>query len=158
MLSLKRKGREQSAKLHDFLRSALTPIWNIIATKVRFHGRSRLINRWGRKHPQKAVWLYASFAVMILGWNIAGLFLPHDMAKDKDPLGLNEMASAGSVFDGMMTINKNRESIQSNVSDYAKAEIRLYEEMDSLISLKVKTKKDSVRIVSIWNLLNSKIN
>lgn len=158
MFGFKRKGREQSAKFHSTLKGFLMPMLNNLFIKTRYRGRARLINRWGRKHPKKVIWLYSASAVLLLGLNLPGLFIPQNNNPGRDPLRLEDMAKTGSVFDGMTDINRNREAIQSAVSDYAKVNVELCLRLDSLISLENKTATDSLEIMQLYRKLNYNTN
>ena len=68
------------------------------------------------------------------------------------------MSVADDMFDGMMTINKNREAIQSSISDYANAGILLTMKLDSLLNLDIKSREDSLEIAGIIEKLNIKEN
>ena len=155
MFGIKRKGREQSEKIHRFLRERLRHIFLSLSGRLRYSGRSRLFKRWGRKNPRKAMMYYACFVVVILGWNVMGMVSVsrHEtVSKRVDPLKLKDM------FDGMMTINKNREAIQSSISDYANAGILLTMKLDSLLNLDIKSREDSLEIAGIIEKLNIKEN
>lgn len=104
---------------------------------------------------------YACFVVVILGWNVMGMVSVsrHEtVSKRVDPLKLKEMSVADDMFDGMMTINKNREAIQSSISDYANAGILLTMKLDSLLNLDIKSREDSLEIAGIIEKLNIKEN
>ncbi len=161
MFGIKRKGREQSEKIHRFLRERLRHIFLSLSGRLRYSGRSRLFKRWGRKNPRKAMMYYACFVVVILGWNVMGMVSVsrHEtVPKRVDPLKLKEMSVADDMFDGMMTINKNREAIQSSISDYANAGILLTMKLDSLLNLDIKSREDSLEIAGIIEKLNIKEN
>ena len=156
MFGLKKKGRYHSQKFHSFLKDSIKPGLALLFAKTRYPGRVRLLNRWGRKHPRRLVMYYSIFAFLILGWNIAGFFVGGE--KQEDPLKLRKMANTDNVFSGMAVINRNREAIQSSVSEYAEANLKLYQKLDSLISLKKLTREDSLEIARLYRIINSNSN
>lgn len=161
MFGIKRKGREQSARVYELLKERLVPVFQVLSGKLRYSGRRRLFIRWGRNNPRKAVSYYACFVVAILGWNVSYITgaSGHETAADTDdPLKLREMTVMGDMFDGMMKINKNREAIHASISDYANAGISLTMKLDSLLNIDIKTGEDSLEIVRIIETLNIKEN
>lgn len=155
MFGIKRRGREQSAKIHRLISGAVAPWIERVSGRLRFPARKRLLNRWGSRHPRRVVALYAAFAVSILLWNVAGLVIGSPEKGGSDPLGLAQRLE-GNPFDGMLDVNRNRESIREAVSELAETNVRLANRLDSLCSLRVKTRRDSIEIMTICNKLNNK--
>lgn len=155
MFGIKKKGRYHSQKFHSFLQDSIRPFLASLFARTRYPGRIRLMNRWGRKHPRKLVTYYCIFAFLLLGWNVAGFFIGNDKESNEDPLKLKDMANTENIFSGMAVLNRNREAIQSSVSEYAETNIKLYTQLDSLLSLKIKTREDSLEIVRLYRILNS---
>lgn len=157
MFGIKRKGREHSSKLFEELQHRIVPMLQWIGSKARYNGRKRLFCRWGRKNPKKVIIYYASIASMLLVWNIMGMVLPRNSVKSNkssDPLKLESVADGNNVFDGMTQINSNRESIKNAVQDYAEANLKIANRLDSLIRLDHKSRHDSIEIVRLYRKIN----
>lgn len=152
MFGIKRKGREQSVRFFGSLRSRIAPFLGSIFEKTRYNARKRLFIRWGRKNPRTIVWSYACFAVVILGWNILGSVYSgnRETAHEDDFLKLKAMAASGEMFDGMANINRNRECIQSAVSEYAKLNMDIARRLDSLMNVENKTRKDTLELMELY--------
>lgn len=156
MFGIKKRGREQSTKLHRLIASSLEPLARRFAQRLRYPARRRLLNIWGARNRHKVVALYCGFVVVILAFNIAGFVnASPDSAVNEDPLRLADMTD-GNPFDGMAVVNGNRESIRSSVTELAKAKLVLANRLDSLCGLEVKSREDSLEIVRIYNIFNNK--
>ena len=157
MFGIRKKGREQSAKLHRVLRENVAPFVARLSERSRLPARKRLVVWWGRKNPWKVVASYAVFAVAAIAWNSYGLIPSGKSLKSGgDPLGFSGMASVSNPFDGMTEINVNKAAIRSTLSDIADVNLELAQRLDSLCSLESKTRKDSLEIVRIYSKLNNK--
>lgn len=157
MFGIKKKGREQATKLHKIIVENAAPFVNRLSHKLRLSGRKRLFCRWGRNNPKRVVAMYGIFVVVILCWNILGLVGVRNVPqKHSDPLKLAEMSSVSNPFDGMMTINQNREMIRNTITSLAETNLMLAHRLDSLINLDSLSKRDSIEIASIYNRLNIK--
>ncbi len=153
MAGIKLKGRNQALKLHNWFHSLTRPIMDKVTVGLRFKGRVRLINRWGKKHPKRLMVYYSLFACGILMINLIGLFAGGGSdAKVSDPLNLEKL-SADTPFSAMATVNMNRETIHAALTEYAEANIRLAQRFDSLYNLPVKTRTDSIELLNIYRKL-----
>lgn len=154
MYGIKRKGREQSAKVHGAIKNSLKPFFEMLSAKTRYPARKVIINRWGRHHPKRVVCLYGMFAVIILSFNIMGHFL-HDSSNtttNSDVLNIARKSSVNPV-QGMSQININRKVIGSTMQDYADVNISLAHRLDSLVRLDGKSRQDSIEILNIYKKL-----
>lgn len=157
MLGIKKRGREQSAKLHRIIRDNIAPYVARLSQRIRFPARKRLANRWGRRNPKKVVAMYAVFALAAILWNGLGLVHSRESRRQtKDPLGFSGMTAVANPFDGMAEINMNREAIRSSLTDVAEVNMRLAQRLDSLCSKESLTRNDSLEIVRIYRKLNNK--
>lgn len=157
MLGIKKKGRQQAARLHRIIGENVAPYFLRLSSRLRIAGRTRLFRRWGRNNPKKVVSFYAGFVVVVLTWNILGLVGVRSIPEShKDPLRLAEMSSVSNPFEGMAAINRNREVINNSVSELAQANAILAHRLDSLLRLESMTRKDSLEIVDIYTRLNIK--
>lgn len=152
MFGIKKKGRKQAERLHRLIGDNIAPFVVKVSNNLRLSGRKRLFRRWGRNNPKRVMSIYAAFAVAILAWNIIAIIGLRSVShKDNDPLRLGTVTAVSNPFDGMTAINRNRETINDAISELAQANMRLAHRFDSLCNLRVKSREDSLEIVSIYN-------
>lgn len=155
MSKFRKNAREKSSRIHAAIQNSLAPILQKWLSKTRYPSRKRLFQRWGRKHPKKAASYYFAILILLLGWNVISMIIQHDKDNSAEKvLNLDRFASSKEVFDGMMTINRNREAIRESMSEYATLNLEIANRLDSLMSLPQMTHADSLEAARLYKSLN----
>lgn len=157
MLGLKKKGREKARLFHDSLKTRLSPHIARFGERLRIAARVRLANRWARKNPKRVMTFYLSFAFCLLAFSILLDFLPRE-TKETETLGIETIPSMSHRFQSLNSTEINNERIKREVAQFGQMGMMLYNELDSLLRLTVKTHEDSVRIAKNYKILNDTFN
>lgn len=145
MFKLKKKGKESASRIHSAIRGWAAPWCERISQKIRLHGRVRLANIWGRKHPKLLMWYFCGIMVLnILLGTAYSLFVEH---RDEPALDPERFASSMKVFDGLQQVNRNREAVKESYRTLMATGNTVLNELDSLMAIKEKNHQDSIEIL-----------
>lgn len=100
---------------------------------------------------------YMSFAFSLLAFSILLDFLPRE-TKETETLGIETIPSMSHRFQSLNSTEINNERIKREVAQFGQMGMMLYNELDSLLRLTVKTHEDSVRIAKNYKILNDTFN
>ncbi|MCM1491087.1 MAG: hypothetical protein NC095_09725 [Muribaculum sp.] len=161
MFFRKRKKDKPSKFASSLYLDVVNPLMNHIKQITRFSGRRKLVNRWIRKNPKKFVWTYTAVGLVIIMVNIVRIFMPDDNRTDDSRKSFAELSSIQPLRDQLnylSTYDNNVEKIKRIMSEFGQTGVEMYQEMDSLIRLQVKTRSDSIRIWNLYEILNRTFN
>lgn len=148
MKSVKNTIKGFKANLH----SCFNPYVSKIKKKLKLKGRTRLANRYARKHPKRVVAGFFASMLLIISADIV-IMCCLDNKNEGTSVPFASIYSTEATFQSMRNIQTNKENIRLYLStvieDYTNLNIRL----DSLNSLENKTHKDSVEMKSIISKL-----
>lgn len=153
MFNIKRKGREEAAKIHDNINSSLLRLSEKLNRRYSLQARCRLFICRAKRNPKKVLAYYALYLVIITLINLYWIAYRPGI-NNQDPLNLTEISSVDDGFAGMSLINSNRVAIHSEMTQIAEATIALSDRLDSLLKLDHLSRKDSLEIIQIYQKLN----
>ncbi|MBD5221600.1 MAG: hypothetical protein HDS70_04440 [Bacteroidales bacterium] len=157
MFRIKKEMKEKAQRFQMAMKDHLSPYVARLGEKLRLGSRLRLANAWAKRNPRKLMFNYSAFAVLLLGTTLTidGL-----TAKDKEDktLDLNTIPSMSHRIQSLRITEIQKERIRREVNELGQKGMAMYEELDSLIKLPVKTHSDSVRIINNYNILNKTFN
>lgn len=157
MFRIKKKGREKAQRLHQTLKDQLSPHLTKLGERLRLRARIRWANIWGRNHPKKLMVYYSTFAIALLSGTVLIDFLT-PKAKSQDLLGLQSIPKMDHRLQSLNNSEIQTEKIKMELATLGQKGLIIYNELDSLMKLPVKTHEDSVRIITNYNILNDTFN
>lgn len=157
MFNIKKKGRETSQRFHRAIKELLSPHFTRLGDRLKIRQRIRLANIWARRYPKRLMINYSAFAVLLIGITLLSDFR---LSKPQDPdaLGLKSIPSMRHRLQSMNNTEMQNERIRQEVNKLGNKGMKIYNELDSLMKLPVKTREDSVRIINNYNILNETFN
>ena len=157
MFNFRKKGRQKARMFHESLKAQFSPIIVRLGERSRIRVRIRLANKWAKRHPKKLMIIYSTFTVVLLGFTL--LFDGYNShKKSEDNLGLNSIPSMRHRLQSLNNTEIQQERIRQEVHALSQKGMTIYNELDSLIKLPVKTHDDSIKIVQNYNILNKTFN
>ena len=157
MFNIKKKGRTTSQRFHRAIKESLYPHFIRLGNRLKVRQRIRLANIWARRHPKKLMINYSAFAVLLIGITLLSDFLS-TKPEEPDFLGMRSIPSMNHRIRSMNNTEVQNERIRQEVYELGNKGMRMYNELDSLMKLPVKTRDDSVRIIQNYNILNETFN
>lgn len=128
-----------------------------IKKSLRYEGRVRLANMWARGNPKKLWTFYCIISIVLICLNL----IPHGNPEEKaseDPLRLSGLVTFDHRLEFIDKYNQKHDILREELTKLGNSGLAIAEEMDSLLKLSVKTHKDSVRLINLYQILNSTIN
>lgn len=157
MFNLKKKSREKAQRFQNALKAQLSPILVKLGEKLKLKARIRWANRWAKRNPKRLMFNYSAFAILLLGFTL--LLDGYQTSKrNVDALGLKSIPSMRHRLQSLNTTEIQNERIRQEVNALGQKGMALYNELDSLLKLPVKTQADSLRIIQNYDILNKTFN
>lgn len=157
MFNFKKKGRQKAERFYDALKTHFSPIVVRLGDRLRLRGRIRLANKWATRHPKKLMFNYSAFAVLLFGFTLL-VDGYQSNKKSVDTLGLKSIPSMSHRLQSLNNTEIQHERIRQEVNALGQKGMIIYNELDSLMKLPVKTHTDSIRIVQNYKILNKTFN
>ncbi len=156
MYGIKRKGRENSAQLYKVLQTYISPIVRQFSEKIKLQRKIRIANIWAKRHPKRLMVYYISFAICLLSITlIADFSIKRDSSED---LGLKDIPSMSHRLQSLNNTEIQNERIKQEVGELGAKGMLLYNQLDSMMKLPYKTRQDSLKILSTYDILNNTFN
>ena len=157
MFNIKKKGRLNARKFHDALMKQFSPILIRVGERLRLSVRIRWANKWAKRHPKRLMISYSAFAILLLGFTLlVDGYQSHK--QNANTLGLNSIPSMKHRLQSLNNSEIQQERIRQEVHALGQKGMIIYNELDSLIKLPVKTHDDSIKIVQNYKILNKTFN
>lgn len=144
MKSLKKRMRDKRAKAHGAVGQWLRPKFERMGTRLRLKARIRLANRWAAKHPKRFAWT----SIGVLAFLFLTALIPSPRPNDANIFANNGIMDIQPAFSGLNRIHQARQVQTAHVNGLISEVVEAKEDLDSLLSLPVKTARDSAEIVS----------
>ena len=157
MFNIKKKGRANAQRFHRALKEFLSPHLARLGERLKLRQRIRLANIWARRHPKKLMINYSAFAVLLIGITLLSDSL-FSKPEEPDFLGMQSIPSMNHRLRSLNNTEVQNERIRQEVNELGNKGMQIYNELDSLMKLPVKTPDDSVRIIQNYNILNETFN
>lgn len=151
MKSIKKTIKDNRIKTHQAVCGWLKPRMNAVGTRWRIAARIRLANSWATKNPKKTFGYVVGTLLMVLLVDVA---FTGAMAEMNNP-DLARIANVEPIFNGFRTIQANKEAHRKTVMELTVRGKVIRQELDSMISIPVKTHADSIGIIKRYNSLES---
>lgn len=136
--------KEKRAKVHGSLGRWLRPKFERMGTNLRLKARIRLANRWAANNPRRFAW--TSTGTLAFLFIIA--LIPSPKPKDSNIFADNAIMDIQPVLNGLNSIHQSRKAHEAQVNGLISEVVKAKNDVDSLLSLPVKTARDSAEIVS----------
>lgn len=157
MFNKKKKGNENPHRIQQKLTAALSPCFKRLGDRLKLRQRLRLANVWAIRHPRKLMFNYSSFAVLLLGMTLLSDLFCTDK-QQQDPISLKSIPSMSHRLQSLNDTEIKKERIKQEVHRLGEKGLEVYNELDSLMKLPDKTRKDSLRIIANYDILNKTFN
>lgn len=157
MFGLKNKARNKAIRFHAAMKSYLTPVFARLGEKLRLRQRIRLANIMAKRYPKKMMACYLTFAVTLLAITLVmDFFSIRDGSQDT--LDLKSIPSMSHRLQSLNNTEIQNERIRQELNRLGLKGMEVYNELDSLIRLPVKTHEDSLKIIQNYNILTKTFN
>lgn len=145
MKGIKKRMRESSRKLHARLGKAAEPYVSKAKERLKVDERIKKANDWASAHPRRFFAYVIGCSVVILSMS---LFIGLQPAETESEIEAVPSPHEGisTVIEGMREIHRNKEIMNATIQRARDTGDRLRGELDSLNSLSVKTREDSLDI------------
>lgn len=155
MFGIRKNNKKKSKQTAIFIKNLLSPYLQKISETIRIDGRIRLANRWGRKHPRRLMFYYAVFSVTLLAVTLITDIMNHAASDTSDVLKISDIPQMYNRLNFIQSQEGKQELIKHEIADLYGKGLILYNELDSLQHLQNKSHQDSIRIITIYQALNS---
>lgn len=152
MFGLRKRKNRQPSQLMRAIGLLVSPILASIRKKIRYNGRARLLNRWGRKSPRKVWYMYVCMGLILITVNIVQLIFHSKSSGVSNYVADMPLLSYDNKVN-MFDIVRNNQDINDKIEQYTSESRRLLAELDTLVKKDVKSHQDSIRILTIYNTL-----
>lgn len=109
-----------------------------------------MANRWARKNPKR---LFGAF-LLSMAFVFTIDVIVTTIIKNSRKSGVPDMFVVTQSFDGMRTLDSNRENMRLVLSSLIDEGQNLVNQIDSISKIENKTEQDSINILSALNRLN----
>lgn len=154
MKSIKKTIKDNRIKTHQAVCGWLKPRVNAVGTRWRIAARIRLANSWATKNPKKTFGYVVGSLLTVLLVDVAFTGAKAEMNNPD----LAKIANVEPIFNGFRTIQANKVTHRNTVMELANRGKVIRHELDSLISIPVKSHADSIGIIKRYNSLENIVN